>query len=216
MQELTHKTRLKIEELTDRSVTIFLQSKFFVLKACWHWDMFADAVFCSDVILPLSDPFTGVKGIIHPDDVVGVEEKLQDRKITCLEFRIITTYGEVKTIRGEDVIAEDGEEQFDAGGLLQAARQELEWKKEFEHLQLLKETYERTGRLNNTGVWWYNSVTNKTWYSPQVFRIHDLAPYSLNAHLNTFTHLIHPEDRDKVTEFVHHLIRNAVVLQYKG
>jgi PAS domain S-box-containing protein len=204
VQEQKTTKGLRTEELTARTVTIFLESNFKLLTGNWFWDMAADAVFCSDVMLSLPMQFVGVKGIIHPEDVETVRDKVSKEKSFSLEFRIITTYGEVKTITGERINIEKTETGLDQveQHLLQTAAEEMLWKKDYEFLQQLTQIYERTERYSNTGVWWYNENTNECWYSAHIFRIYDLPPFSLNAHLDTFTPFIHPEDREVVIEFV--------------
>jgi PAS domain S-box-containing protein len=195
---------LRTEELTARTVTIFLESNFKLLTGNWFWDMTADAVFCSDVMLSLPMQFVGVKGIIHPDDVETVKDQLSKEKNFSLEFRIITTYGEVKTITGQRINIEKTETGFDQmeQHFLQTTAEEMLWKKDYEFLQQLTEIYERTERYTNAGVWWYNENNNECWYSAHIFRIYDLPPFSLNAHLDTFAPFIHPDDREVVIEFV--------------
>jgi PAS domain S-box-containing protein len=205
---------LRTEELTARTVTIFLESNFKLLTGNWFWDMAADAVFCSDVMLSLPTQFIGVKGIIHPEDVENVKDKVSREKNFSLEFRIITTYGEVKTITGERINIEKTETGIDQleQHFLQTTAEEILWKKDYEFLQQLTEIYERTERYTNAGVWWYNENSNECWYSAHIFRIYDLPPFSLNAHLDTFAPFIHPEDREVVIEFVDKAYKEKVPL----
>jgi PAS domain S-box-containing protein len=203
LQELKIKQGLKTEELQGRSVTIFLQQDFIVVSGHWDWTINSDAVFCSDVMLSLPAGFEGTKGIIHPDDLSQVKEQVMEEKIDLLEFRIITTYGEIKILTGEKLKVESREKTHELQAmLLEETRAELNRKKEIEELQLSKEIYEKLERYKAAGIWWYNNSTNETWYSAQVFRIYELPPQSLNAHLNTFTEFIHPEDKETVIEFM--------------
>jgi len=203
LQELKITTRLATEEFTGKAVTLFFQSQFYVLAGSWYWDLMADAVFCSDIIFSLPTDFEGTKGIIHPDDVDKLKEQLQGENILQFDFRIITTYGEVKTIIGQNITIQqtgsglDDVQQF----LHHDAEKEQEWKKDYEKLLLYKEAQERASRYTNTGIWWYNDTTHETWYSAEIYRIYDLPPFSLNPHLNTFNSFIHPEERSAVEEF---------------
>lgn len=203
MQELKTTRRVPTEEFTGRAVTIFFHPHFIVLTGKWHWDLASDAVFCSNVMLSLPMDFAGTRGIIHPDDVEMVRKKLQAEKGIHLEFRIITTYGEVKTIVGENVHIE--ESRTDVDEVQQYFYAEVAgdsfWKKQYERLAIYKEIHEKASRYTNTGIWWYNDMTNETWYSAEVYRIYDLPPNSLNPHLNTFNAFIHPEEKELVEEF---------------
>jgi PAS domain S-box-containing protein len=196
--EITSKT----EGLSGKSVTVFISSTFVFLSGNWYWDLYADAVFCSDVMLSMPVEFTGTKGIVHPDDLLGLKEHLNvyGEIIKDLQFRIITTYGEIKTLIGQNISVEENKEGFEK--LQENLMQIVTDAKEYENFQLLKEVYGIAEKDTQTGVWFYNSVTNKTWYSDYVFRLYDLLPQSLNAHLHTFNSFIHPDERDIVTEFV--------------
>jgi PAS domain S-box-containing protein len=202
LQELKVSTKQSTQELTGRSVTIFFDPDFITLTGRWHWDFAADSVFCSNVMVSLEQEHEAAKGIIHPDDVDKVKEKLQEDKIRYLEFRLITTYGEVRQITGERLTVHS------RTSFLNEAKDELRElgknavaRKELQDLLLFKEVYEKSARFTNTGIWWYNEATNETWYSAEVFRIYQLAPFSLNPHLNTFLSFIHPKDRDVVEEY---------------
>ncbi|MGN6402163.1 MAG: PAS domain S-box protein [Flavisolibacter sp.] len=198
-----HESASKTVAFSSRSVSAFIHSKLTLLQGNWRWNLHADAVFCSDVMMSYPPDFEGTSGIIHPEDLPFVKEKLlaQNAKPGHLVFRIITTYGEVKTLEGHDIIIrqEEGKEQptetWRGEGL------QLKWQKEYANLQLLKEIYEKDERYRATGIWYYNLVTNVTWYSDEVYRIHGLPPQSLNAHLNTFNAFIHAEDKEAVQEF---------------
>ena len=205
MQELKTSTSTTKRELTDRTVTIFFDPSFVTLAGNWYWDFASDAVFCSNVMLSFPPDYSGTKGIIHPDDVESIKEKLEANDITHLEFRIITSYGEVKNIVGESIavqsqlpFSDEAENQ-----LRHLSKTAIE-KKELDHLLLFKQVCENADRVTNTGVWWYNDATSETWYSAEIYRIYELAPFSLNPHLNTFLSFIHTEDREVVEDYLNH------------
>ena len=205
MQELKTSTSTTRRELTDRTVTIFFEPSFITLEGNWYWDFASDAVFCSNVMLSLPQEFSGTKGIIHPDDVESIREKLESNDTGHLEFRIITTYGEVKNIVGESITVQsrsafDDEAEIQ---LRQLSKTAIE-KKDLEHLLLFKQVCENSERITNTGIWWYNDATSETWYSAEVYRIYELAPFSLNPHLNTFLSFIHADDREVVEDYLNH------------
>ena len=203
MQQLKKEaTASKIAELRPRSVTVFIASKFILLSGKWFWDLYADAVFCSDVILSMPVEFPGTQSIIHPDDRESVRATVLESsdKINHLEFRIITTYGEIKTLSGEAIevaIDEVSIENFQEE-LMRKALDE----KELEDLHLIKTVYESAEKMTRAGIWYYNLATNATWYSNYFFQIYDLPPQSLNPHFNTFAGFIHPEDKESVIDFI--------------
>ncbi len=205
MQELKKQAALQTEKLTLKSVTVFIESTMLLLKGDWQWNLKSDSVFCSDVILSLPPAFEGTKAIIHPDDRSFLKEMIEEEtgKINHLEFRIITTYGKVETLSCDAVVVEEikNSEHLLSLEILNKTADKLAVQKEYESLQLQKEIYERSEKFTGTGIWYYNSATNETWYSANIFRIFNLPPLSLNAHLNTFNSFIHQEDREHVIEF---------------
>jgi PAS domain S-box-containing protein len=204
LQELHKQPAAITEKHTKKTVTVFVDTNFYVLSGKWEWQLNSDTVFCSDVILSLPPAIEGTNGIIHPDDVALLKKISKEKiKIDHLQFRIITSYGEVKILSCNDLLVEKAEaiEDFLEASVLKQATDELEIKKDYEHLQLQKEIYDRAEKFTGTGIWYYNSATKETWYSSNIFRLYNLPPQSLNAHLNTFNSFIHPEDKEQVIEF---------------
>ena len=214
MQEKIKATSVITAAKAGRTVTIYLQSEFIVLSGTWQWDMQAEAVFCSDVILSIPLSFVGVRAIIYPEDVSLIKEKLAATSPSKLEFRIITTYGEVKQITGYGIRFEKKQDGLDElrDHLFQSASEDSEDKKEFELLRLLHEVHEKSEINTSTGTWWYNATTNEVAYSAQVFRIYDLAPFSVNMHLNTFNRYIHKEDSEPVVNAVEKAVARQLPL----
>src|SRR4051812_32972729 len=104
LQELKTKEAIGSDEVAGRRVRVFLHPAFFELSGVWQWELEAEAVFCSDVMLSAPAGFVGTRGIFHPDDVAALKEKLAGKQpVPFLQFRIITTYGEVKTLTGENI-----------------------------------------------------------------------------------------------------------------
>jgi PAS domain S-box-containing protein len=195
-------------------VTLFLDSRFIELKGNWHWNLMTDAIFCSDVMLSIPFDFVGTKALIHPDDVHRVKKAFSSHIDEHINFRIITTYGEVIDVIGDEItLAKNEREPVDIQQLqVQVASHDVIFQKEYESLQLINEIYETTERYSGTGIWFYNSSTNQTWYSNHIFRIFDLPPQSLNAHLHTFAEFIHPDDREAVIEYIDKAYRKKTPL----
>jgi PAS domain S-box-containing protein len=205
--------KLKTDEPAGRSVTIYLLNQFIKLYGQWSWDLNSENIFTSDVILSTPIEFDGTKSIIYPDDVSELRSKIwNDKKINHLSFRIITTYGEVKKIEGSYLSIEKNnlELEYFKNEAVQQYNLTVQSSKENDNLHLIRELYAKTERFTGTAIWYFNQSTNETWYSDQVFRLFELPPQSLNSHLNTFNHFIHPEDKNIVLEFINKAFR----LQY--
>ena len=82
-----------------------IRSHTYFLRGEWTWDMQSTALYCCDV-MDFPGDFEGTKGLIHPEDVKNVDrilQQLQAKASTAFAFRLITTYGEIKTIYGIQV-----------------------------------------------------------------------------------------------------------------
>ena len=203
--------RLETDEHSGRSVTLFIQNQFFTISGDWNWDLNTEHIFASDIILSVPLKYDGTKSIIFPNDLPGLQNKLSEqvKTISHLSLRIITTYGQVKSIYGNNLtvqLSNKGLREF-VQDSVEKEISEIELVKEQEKLSLLRDINAKAERYTNTAIWYFNQSTNETWYSDQVFRIFELPPQSLNAHLNTFNHFIHPEDKDIVLEYVNKSIK---------
>lgn len=190
-------------ELKQKNVLLFIQSEFIALLGNWQWDMQTDAIFCSDVILSSTSDFIGTKSIIHPDDLEQLKVSLfalEEGNSVDLRFRVITTYGAIKTLVGNDVIEDDLSHNYPEINLFEKEKTLDEFYKEREKWELKNVGHLLSERLTETGTWYINTSTNETVYSDQVFTIYGLQPQSLNMHPYTFNSFIHPDDQAFVTE----------------
>lgn len=198
------KAASKNGEMEGRGVRLFIGSKAHLLLGNWQWDLNCDTVFCSDVMLFLSSDFSGTRGIIHPDDLQRIKESIgafAKAKIISIQFRIITTYGEVKTLHGKQIsLADEVAPPQLLSDLLIREFRILDLEKEVERHRIRKEIWDNAERLNETGTWYFNTSTHAAWYSDNVYRIYGIPPQGLNAHLHTFTPFIHPDDRVTVID----------------
>lgn len=192
------------KEEAAKSVTLNIGSRNLVLNGLWQWDMQSDALYSSDVMAFPPD-FEGTKSIVHPDDLPRLGsalESLAGGEINTLDFRIITTYGEVKHISGKRIALQksDGREQIPAGIPAEEALHELALRKEAEYLSQRTVLANSAEKLYGTGSWALNKSTGEAWYSDGMYGLHGLPPQSLNAHANTFNSFLHPDDRNAVLD----------------
>jgi PAS domain S-box-containing protein len=212
LQDLTIRSSAKTTYIPGRSVTLLVNSCVFNLSGEWDWDLQSENIFCSDVILSKPFEFLGTRAILHPDD----KESISDIVFTQTQwegfsFRVITTYGEIKTLKGRKINIQERQEEWRPveEGIIREAEEE----KQYQHLHLLNEIYRLSEKDTDTGTWYYNVNTHSTWYSSQVFRIFELPPNSLNPHLNTFKSYIHPEDHVIVSEYLDLSYKNRTSIQ---
>ncbi|HVK96180.1 MAG TPA: PAS domain-containing protein, partial [Flavisolibacter sp.] len=218
LAELKNRPGSNITEIKSKTVTFLLDSQYHIITGSWYWDMESDTAFISDVIISLPTDFEGTKAIFHPDDVEEVKARMKGEEVAFLDFRIITTYGEVKTVTGEHLSIEPVEpiDQL-TDDILQSVLKELEFKEEYSKIKLKNEIYGKCESFSQTGIWYHNTSTYKTWYSPYVYKLHELAPFSINAHLHSFHQFIHPDDKDIVIEYLDKAFteKHPIHLDYK-
>ncbi len=205
MQQLTEANEIQLKKNEpEKTVTFFAGGKLCTVQGGWQWHLQCDAIYCSDVMMGWPEQFTGTKAIFHPDDKHEVLEGLtliQQGAAAGLQFRIITTYGEITALTGHHLfIAEEAEEPQPTpiAALLKKETDALEGASEAAQNAQQKTSYNYAERISNAGVWYMNSATGETWYSDQVYRIYGFPPQTLNAHYHTFHPFIHPDDAAEV------------------
>ena len=208
-----------LEGFEIKKVNLFIQAELKPLSGYWQWDMASPAVYCSDVMLAFPSQFEGTKGIIHPDDLPAVKTALDQLKTTKqvhLTFRIITTYGEVKTLNGQYVFITEPEPEDvlhpEQESMVQFQK-EKEWQAELASLQQKQLIFEEAGKITDTGVWYYNKKQQEVYYTDQVYLFHGVPPQSLNAHLNTFSSFIHQQDQEIVLDAIEKALTEEIPLQ---
>jgi PAS domain S-box-containing protein len=220
LQDPLTKNNILIDQLKQKSVLLFIESNYTWLQGNWQWDMQSDAVFCSDVILSFSTNFNGTKSIIHPEDLEQVKNSITSLNKTNkihLQFRIITTYGAIKTLDGQDVSFADHErDSFDIRypetDLLAEENKRYILLKERAQWLLKAESFRHAERLAELGTWYINTATGETFYSDHVFRIYGIQPQSLNAHPHTFYGFIHLDDQSIIIESLEKAYKEKIPL----
>jgi PAS domain S-box-containing protein len=196
-----------------RTVTLLLHSNYYVLSGEWSWDLYAVELFCSDVILSSLPETSGIRTVIHPDDTETLYELVAQQPTTIneIEFRVITTYGEVKTVAGYGISLMEHERSVEE--LAENVRTSYSREIELSQLKQQLAVYTAAEKINDTGSWYYNASTHETWFSDQLFRLHDLQPQTLNSHFYTFIPFVHPEERDQVHAFIEQAYKKRLSLE---
>lgn len=223
MEQTLKKVVSQPEQLTGRSVDLFINSHLVSITGDWEWDMHTDTIFCTDVIISLPPDYIGTKGIIHPDDLAYVREKLlsfPSPEPIDIEFRMITTYSEVKKLTGKNCYQAEVNElkvRDPKKDYYERAAKQKELEKGNDAYYNLKGVSDQAEIITKTGKWYSNTHTNETYYSDNIFRIHALTPQSLNSHLNTFTSFIHSDDSAAVNEAFDKAYKDQVpvILEYR-
>jgi len=196
-----------------RSVTLFIDPDYYLLSGEWKWDGDAHSILCSNVMYASHPQHEGPKGLIHPEDLVSLRQFVQNNH-DSISFRIITSYGEVRELQGSGVSTERlvPGNTLPSDTLLQNEMLLHGLKRSNQEALMLDGIHNWALGYSKSGTWWHNLKNNETWYSPEIYAIHDLPPFSLNAHLDSFSRFIHPEDRQLVEGFIDRSFRETVPL----
>ncbi len=192
----------KKEDLQGHCVTLFIGSTEYELAGHWNWDLHCEAVFCTDVMIGFPPDFEGTRGIIYPADKELLQQQMAaSRKglLPFLQFRIITTWGEIKTLTGKDLEVSEVTPFFEPSAVVQGVEQRVKTTHPLDFKSELR-SFHHSEVIYKTGSWWLDLHSNEMHYSDGVFRIYDLAPQSFNAHVHTFFSFIHHDDRETVIE----------------
>jgi PAS domain S-box-containing protein len=206
------------EVMEEKSVYLYFQSHTYLLTGNWLWNLHCHTVYCADVMLSLPVQYVGTKGIIHPDDKEHLAQSLQQAAVqnpSNFSFRIITTYGDVVELKGEAVVATEGEPLIQTPDFKRTLEQYGTEKQNWKESEKLRRALAVAGiaeKHTNTGSWYYNTATFETYFSDNLYRLYGLTPQSLNAHLKTFHSFLHPEDAPICTEAFEKAYHNRVPL----
>jgi PAS domain S-box-containing protein len=201
LKELLKQIATKSEERQEKLVSLFIGAKEYEFLGEWQWELHSTAVYCSDVMLHFPPAFEGTKGILHPDDKTLVQDRISSAASTIpfLQFRIITTYGEVKLLTGKSLqFCEVASSINPAQEVQEPLKDAYELSKQAQKLQWQARATVLAEHVTASGTWYLNTVTNEMYYSDGVYHLHGLPPQSLNAHLHSFSSFIHPDDREMV------------------
>jgi PAS domain S-box-containing protein len=215
LKELLKTQAAKETEEHEKHVFFFIGLKEYEFSGAWQWDLQSDAVYCSDVMFPFPAVYEGTKGIIHPDDKILVQDRIATASSTVpfLQFRIITTYGEVKLLTGRALQFCELATTFAALQEVQEPIKEVyELSKQAQKLQWQMRAAALAERATTTGSWYLNTATAEMFYSDGIYGIHSLPAQSLNAHLHTFSSFIHHDDRDMVRDVQLKAVRHKLPL----
>lgn len=158
MLELKSKTVSVRDELLGRNVQFFVDNILTSLQGNWTWELPADELFCSDVMVAmhLGNP-PAVKCLIHPDDLPGVRTALDQEEPPTyqFQFRVITSWGKVFAVKGQGRFQVERNEEFlqhlQQEELNEFTRQQQQ-KEELERVTLLLTTYQYAELLQGQGV----------------------------------------------------------------
>jgi PAS domain S-box-containing protein len=141
--------------------------------------------------------------LVHPEDrekfLEGRSAALNPGSRMPLDFRITRPDGEERILHREfGVVFDDDKKPVRIFGTVQ----DITERKKIEiELRRSRENLTRAQRIAGVGSFERNLATGEVEFSDELFRIHGVVRGSQQATLEFLRTLVHPEDREKVTEF---------------
>lgn len=142
--------------------------------------------------------------LLHPEDkkvgYEGLQKHYSGEKFE-VEYRIKCKSGHYKWVRG------NGQTQFDENGkpvrMVGTILDIDEKKKAEERLRESKEKFKLAVRGSGAGIWdWRIAAGNKEWWSPKFYALLGYKNNEIEAKLENFEKLLHPEDKERTFALV--------------
>lgn len=194
----------------------------------WDWDLVSGDLYWSPRIFDMlgvkpksvKPDFDRFRNRIHPDDQARVDaairEHLEERTAYSIEFRLQHTDGHYvwARARGQASWRADGTPVRMAGALEDVtARKTAE-----EALRVSDERYELAMHGANAGLWDWDVVANKHYWSPRYREIIGITDPDFEPSRKAFRERIHPEDLPRIREIVaqHERSHTPLQLEYRA
>src|SRR5437879_2647818 len=144
---------------------------------------------------------------VHPEDAALVQQTIgraaQHGKDFDLEHRLLMSDGSVKNVH---VVAHAERDESSELEFVGAVMDTTETKRAEEALRRSEGNLAEAQSLTHTGSWAFNAITPLYW-SEENFRIWGFDPQQGLPDRETVLQRIHPEDRDRVAEYVQNAVR---------
>ena len=159
---------------------------------------------------------------IHPQDrdrtFQLTEEAIRGGVHVDVEYRIVRSNGEVRTLHGLGTVKRDASglayEYFGTTqDITDRKRVEEERQALSSNLQESKAWLEEAQRIAHLGYWVWDLETNRVIFSNETCRIYGLKPQEDPIDLEIIRELIHPEDREYVFENAERAVRDGVHIE---
>lgn len=207
------------EEAVRRSESLLKEAQEIARIGNWEVDCENDNVFWSEQMYKIMDidpavqpSYEMVMDKIHPEDqerVRGdIERSLSGQGAYAFDLRIVLTDGTERALHAQGTVATD---QTGQPIRLAGTVQDITERKNLEK-QLVEsiERYELAERGTNDGIWDWNIQTGEDHFSPRWKEILGYGIDELSPTIDTFTDLLHPDDRDRAWKAVEaHLTRKT-------
>lgn len=178
----------------------------------FSWDLHSNQLTWSDELYRIYglEPGTGtipyhtITAYNHPDDVSIIAEHIDRSRRTCEPFefyyRIVREDGSIKTLhaRGEAIPDQNGH----ACILFGTTQDVTERQNLIDTLQQNEQLYRQVETIAHVGTWRWSVGDDVVFWTDELYRIYGLEPQSETLSYESYMELVHPEDREMISEAV--------------
>ena len=216
--------RKQVENQLRRSLNNLAEAERIGNTGSWEYDVASDTAIWSDNMFRIFDvdPLMPkelvfryfVSNLVHPDDRENVLAVFQDalagRREYDLEYRILKSGNSTRYIHALAEVIRDA----DANPVQMIGKVEdiTERKLNEEALKQSKIQLELAHQLAGAGTWDWDMASNQLSWSKELFALFGLDAYQDKATFDTWTQVVHPEDRADASERIEQAIRKKTQL----
>jgi PAS domain S-box-containing protein len=198
--------------------TVYRQAEEMVNMGNWSLDIknnkleWTDHLYILYGLEPQSEEITIDRflSFVHPDDrervAKGVEE-MHSANLLDYTFKIITTTGEIKTLRSLSHIQRDA--NGNAVYVIGTERDITEKQNLIDRLQKSEKLYKQAQALAHLGNWTWDVKNNVISWTDELYRIYGMEPQSQTLTLEDYAEYVHPADRERVMATVQEALANG-------
>lgn len=196
----------------EQSDRLYKQAQAITHIGSYTWDLNKNQLSWSEELYRIYglDPTTDnisndfIASFNHPEDAELIKANIlvarTQQKPFDFYFRIILKDGFVKTLHalGELILDENGQVHQIFGTTQDVTeRQNL-----INKLQQNEQLYRQVETMAQVGTWSWDILTNQVSWTDELYRIYDLEPNSEEINFERYLDLIHPDDKELVTQTV--------------
>jgi PAS domain S-box-containing protein len=145
--------------------------------------------------------------IFSPSDIPRLMSNFKNilaGKVVSLEIRIKNRKNQVVDLESSTNLLKIGGKTL---GMMVIVRDITKRKKAERELQESTKSLAKAQHLAHLGNWDWDIVTNKLWWSDEIYRIFGLKPQQFGATYEGFIERIHPEDRESVKSAINEALK---------
>lgn len=204
--------RKRLGEILKKRERELAESQKVALIGSWDWDIVNNRLTWSDELFNLfgvsprkfQPSYEAFLSMVDPDDKElldsEVKKSLRDKSPYHIDVRIINKDGRKWIMEARGVITCD-----DAGNAIKlagTAQDITERKKMEENLKESEERFRLAMLGASDGLWDWDLLTDKVYYSPRWKSMLGYADNELDSHLRTWMKVVHPDDLEPSMMFI--------------